>query len=209
MVEVTNIEVVGLERSIKASGNAMLVGEINTLLYKIEIKEEREKNINRCTKLGTVPTGTGHDNFLKGIDVYFDIKYPQYFTPELQRYHWIDIITSQSKMHRLTTAPKNMDFKTMFNQYVDWDLIERVQEYCSNYNDKEKENEKYYWFMKALSNLPMGYELWMTVKTNYLQLKTIYFQRKDHKLKEDWKEFCNFILSLPMFKELVLKGKEK
>lgn len=40
--------------------------------------------------------------------------------------------------------------------------------------------------------------------TNYRQLKTIYFQRKDHKLDE-WHKFCDWCESLPLFKELCLK----
>ena len=38
--------------------------------------------------------------------------------------------------------------------------------------------------------------------TNYRQLKTIYLQRKNHKLKE-WHEFCAWCESLPYFMELV------
>ena len=99
------------------------------------------------------------------------------------------------------------DYKSSFNKYVDDDIIERIRSYAQNYNNYEKK-EKYYWFMKTLSNLPMGYELQMTVTTNYLQLKTIFEQRKNHKLKEDWGEFCNWCLSLPHFSELTGCKKE-
>ena len=51
--------------------------------------------------------------------------------------------------------------------------------------------------------LPMGYELWAGISTNYLQLKTIYKQRRWHKL-DDWREFCAFIEGLPM-SELITK----
>ena len=42
------------------------------------------------------------------------------------------------------------------------------------------------------------------VSTNYLQLKTIYKQRKNHKLKEDWGAICTMIEELP-YKELITK----
>ena len=45
--------------------------------------------------------------------------------------------------------------------------------------------------------------MWETVQCSYLQLKTIYFQRRNHKLKEDWVTFCDWCETLPMFKELV------
>ena len=52
-------------------------------------------------------------------------------------------------------------------------------------------------FHYILSNTPLGFELWTRISTNYLQLKTIYLQRKNHNLF-DWEEdFCNFIKSLP------------
>lgn len=43
----------------------------------------------------------------------------------------------------------------------------------------------------------------MSVSTNYLQLKTMYRQRKHHKLKEDWNAFCQMCEKLPMFLELI------
>ena len=36
-------------------------------------------------------------NFRKGIRVSFDIKYPNYISPELQRYGFVDIVSSSSK----------------------------------------------------------------------------------------------------------------
>ena len=52
----------------------------------------------------------------------------------------------------------------------------------------------------------MGFHKWMAINTNYLQLKTIYFQRRGHKLSE-WKTFCDWIKQLPGFKFLVLGDK--
>ena len=59
-------------------------------------------------------------------------------------------------------------------------------------------------YMRIISNCPMGAELWVYCTTNYEQLATIYRQRKNHRLKEDWGEFCKFIESLPFAKELIL-----
>ena len=59
-------------------------------------------------------------------------------------------------------------------------------------------------FMTLLSNTPIGFEMWMGMSTNYLQLKTIYTQRRLHKT-DDWREFCKWIETLPMFLELTRK----
>ncbi len=111
----------------------------------------------------------------------------------------------------------------MFNQYVDREIIKKVESLIVDHNEyelwhkdgkfiqpstgieftkQEWENLKYIAFMKVRSNLPSGFEMWMTVRSNYLQLKTMYLQRKNHKLREDWKNFCDWILTLPMFVEL-------
>jgi hypothetical protein len=47
--------------------------------------------------------------------------------------------------------------------------------------------------------IPMGLELWGRMTTNYLQLKTIYKQRRNHKSKE-WQYFCDWIEHLPFSK---------
>ena len=205
MLKIKNIEVVGLQRSLLASGNAMTVGEINTKLSRYEPNIDGWDNImKRGKNLGSAKPNSGHDHYLCGIDVYMDIKYPLYWSPEAQRYHWFEILTSQSTMHKLTTAGSNEDFYSMFNKYVDNETIHNIQNYINNYNatDPTDHETRYYYFMKARSNLPSGYEMWMTVKTNYLQLKTMYSQRKNHKLKEDWNAFITMCDELPMFKEL-------
>lgn len=205
MLTIKGVQVFGIERSLIASGNPMTVGEINTLRTDVELVDS---DINRGRRLGGVPTGTGHDNFLKGIIVQFDVKYPQYWTPEAQRYHWFDIISSQSKMHRLMmTISEGEGVYNNFNKYVDKEIVDKIVQYVVQYNIEENREQKYFWFMKALSNLPMGYEMWETISTNYLQLKTMYFQRQNHKLKEDWGEFITFCDGLPLFRNLILKDK--
>jgi len=213
-MKIKNIKVYGLEESIIRSGYPMQTGEPDDiyesdgeLLHFID-----DRNLNRSKKLAKTPVGSGHNNFLKGIIVQFDLKYPQYFTPQLQRYHWIDIISSQSKMHKLTSVT---DIKESCNKYVSTYFIDRINNWIYQYNNhleypQELFNEtiivnsKEELFQYIISNLPMGYEMWMGISSNYLQLKTIYNQRKNHKLKDDWGYFCDFIKGLPLANELIL-----
>jgi len=190
MLKIKNVNVYGLEESVIASGYPMKANIEDTLL----LVEEKDKR--RAIKLGNVLIGSGHDNFLKGIIVQFDVTYPQYWTPQFQRYHFADIVSSQSKMHRLT----KMDIKNSCNKYVLPENIDLLNKLIETYNeDKSYEN-----FMKVISNTPMGFEMTMRVTTSYLQLKTIYLQRKNHKLKEDWGTFCKWVEELPHFKEFCL-----
>lgn len=203
MLKIKNTTVYGLNRSIKAIKNSFIEGEIDTL----QTPTEKEFGV-ACTLGSSTEPHQSHDAYLKGIIVQFDIKYPQYWTPEFQRYHFAEIIMSTSKMHKLTALAGKPEFNAQFNKYVDKDIIERLRSYAEQYKATTDPQGKYIWFMKIVSNLPMGYELWMTCSVSYLQLKTIWIQRHNHKLKEDWGAFCDWCLSLPKFKELTGCGEE-
>lgn len=216
MLEINNTRVYGLEESIISSGYPMIAEEIGEW---DDYAEDfiTEKDIKRAIKLGNTPQGSGHSNYLKGIIVQFDVKYPNYWTPEFQRYNFADIISSTSKMHRLT----KMNVKEMCNEYVDDEIVEILENKIDFYNDwvankestlqanhislKEWNEETSRRFMKIISNTPMGLEQTMRISTNYLQLRTIYNQRRNHKLK-DWRVFCDWCETLPYFKEFCLGG---
>ena len=195
MICITNTEMLGLDRAINAISNSYSVGEIDTT------KPISEKQLAVAKMLGNnLDEHQSHDAYLKGIVVQFDIKYPQYWTPEFQRYHFMDIIMSQSTMHSLSKMLED-DSHDPYNKYVTEESKKQIRELLNKYlEDKSYEN-----FIKLRSNLPAGFELWETVTTNYLQLKTIWIQRHHHKLKEDWGTFCNWIESLPKFRELCIE----
>jgi hypothetical protein len=176
---------------------------------------------NRADKLGHANSGSGHDSFLKGIIVQYDLTAPLYFWKQWQRYHFHDIISSQSTMHRLL----DMDIKAHCNKYVNAKTMDIFMSYIEVYKKKKKEynasqhmltdewnkrdkEELYELYMKIISNMPAGFEITARVTSNYLQLKSIFYQRKNHKLKEDWGYFCNWIKKLNRFSELCLEYNE-
>jgi hypothetical protein len=191
MVHIENWKVYDLEESVIACRNSMRTTPPEYT------KEEFEKSLPRAIKLAKTPSNLGEDNFLCGIRVAFDIKYPNYFTPELQRYHFLDIVSSSSKIHKLA----KMDMRTCFNKYVTEETRIQMSELVELYNNAPN----YENFMLLISNCPLGVELFMRCTTNYRALKTIYKQRKTHRLREDWVTgFCkNFIEKLPYFNELI------
>ena len=87
MLEISNVKVYDLRESIIASGNAM---RIEPVPYS---DEEFEKGLKRIKRLVHSSLSTDvhcHDNALTGIRVSFDIKYPQYWSFEFQRYHFAE-----------------------------------------------------------------------------------------------------------------------
>lgn len=190
MLEISNVKVYDLRESVIACRNAMRT-EMPEYTYL-----EFEKSLPRAMKLAQAGGGSGHSNFRTGIRVSFDICYPNYISPELQRYHFFDIVTSSSKMHRLTS----MDMDACFNKYVTEASKQQMKELIAQYNA----DKSYKAFMRVLSNCPLGIELFMRCSTNYEQLATIYRQRRHHKLQEDWGAFCDWIETLPYAKELII-----
>lgn len=93
MLRVENVKVYDLKESVIACRNSM------RLELPEYTDEEFEKSLERARKLA--PLGGGHSNFLSGIRVAFDLVYPNYISPELQRYTFFKIVNSSSKMHRL------------------------------------------------------------------------------------------------------------
>lgn len=202
MTTISNVKVYDLKESVIAARNAM------RLTLPEYTEEEFNKSLERTVKLTDSGIKTGiscHSNYLVGIRVSFDIMYPQYLTPEMQRYHFFDIVSSSSKMHRLC----KMDLSKCCNKYVDPEIIRIEQKKIDAYNITMKNepnnpdlwglwrDEAYRLFMEMVSNCPLGLELFMRVSTNYKQLQTIYYQRKHHKLKEDWGAICEMIENLP------------
>ena len=190
MLQIDNWKVYDLKESVIACRNAMRITPAQIT------DEEFNASMPRAIILANSPSGSGHQTFLSGIRVSFDIKYPNYISPELQRYHWIDIVSSSSKMHRLSS----MDMDTCFNKYVTDESKEQMKRLVKKFNDTKSYED----FMVMLSNCPQGIELFMRVSTNYLQLRTLYRQRKTHKLKEDWGEVCEFIEKLPYANEFII-----
>lgn len=221
MLEVHNVRVYDLKESVIACRNAM---RLDMPEYT---DEEFEKGLERAKKLAKAGGGSGHSNFRTGIRVSFDLKYTQYITKQFQRYHWFDYVSSSSLMHRIT----KMDFDKCCTKYVSQDTVDRMNNLIEKYNlfaskegedwsydfrlrngeviyAKTKSECLYYQFMRIINECPMGTELFVRISTNYEQLATIVRQRKNHKLKDDWGAFIDFVKSLPYAEELILCEKE-
>ena len=184
---VTNTKVYGLDESIVRAKYPMST-DISTLNSDIT---KGILGLSNCEK------GTGHDQWLTGVIVQFDLTYTVKAWTEAERYSWLDFVSSQSTMHRIA----QFDLDKQYNEYTDPRSIAIVKELVEKYNET-KDPEDY---LRVLMSNPCGFKLTAGMTTNYRQLKTIYAQRKTHRLPE-WKEFCAWIETLPKFKELCLKG---
>lgn len=183
---IDNVNVYGLDDSVKA---AKYPFAINTEKCTSEITD-------RTVSLGRADRGSGHDNFLKGIVVQFDLTCTNKMWVEAERYHFFDIVSSQSTMHRIT----KFNINEQVCPYVDKDIVTVLSKLIDEYKACPTDEN----YLKVLYNAPAGLRLTARITTNYQQLKTIYYQRSAHRLPE-WREFCQWILTLPHFKELCVK----
>lgn len=194
---VSNTAVYGLEESIRRAKFPMSTdpNRLNNELT-VGIKNLAQSN---C--------GEGHDQWLTGVVVQFDLTFTVKAWTEAERYHFFDFVSSQSTMHRIT----KFDLDNAYIQYVDPRIIEIMQEKVWTYNalaSSQNRNEQALaeQYLRILYSNPCGFKLTAGMTTNYRQLKTIYRQRKTHRLPE-WRAFCEWIESLPMSE--LITGKER
>lgn len=181
---ITNTKVYGLDESIIRAKYPMSV-DISTL------NSDVTKGI---LALAGCEKGTGHDNWLNGVIVQFDLTYTVKAWTEAERYHFLDFVSSQSTMHRIA----QFDLDKQYDEHTDPRIIAIVKELADKYNET-KDPEDY---LKLLMSNPCGFQLTAGMTTNYRQLKTIYAQRRTHRLPE-WREFCAWIETLPYAKEFI------
>ena len=203
---VSDCHVYDLDESVRASKYPMAVDHNKT----------NSEITDRTKSLGRTGMGEGHDNFLSGIVVNFDLTITNKMWVEAERYHFFQIVSSQSTMHRISKIGEN---RNNFDSHVDPRTLsvlnEKIAEYNrlsslvtpSDLNVTQKRDELLKEaYLDILMNVPAGLKLTARISTNYRQLKTIYYQRKNHRLPE-WRKFCNWMeTELPHFKELCLNA---
>ena len=216
-MKIANVKVYGMNESIIASALPKCADVNNSNDGSLLAVDD----LKRAKILGSAESGSGHDCYLKGIIVQFDLTAPEHFFRQIDRYHFIDYISSQSKMHKINKINlKELCSDRVSNKVIDMlehmidiynkpvilaeDISFISNEYGIKYNTQCSDYKKEL-FQMIIDNVPSGLELTARMTTNYLQLKSILKQRRNHKM-ETWQHFYNWIEELPLFKELTKMG---
>lgn len=209
MAKISNAVVYGLDSSIYRSGYPMMATapseqEFNDAVSEIAMarlaEDYDDQHIKRAIKLANAKGG-GHDQYLTGIVVNFDLTLSNKAWVEAERYTFLNFISSMSSMHRVAM----FKIGDCCNKYVSRSEIEEAEKLQQVYNgiDGEAEPErKKEAYLDLLYNLPSGFELMAGMTTNYRCLKNIYAQRRHHRLP-DWHVVCDWIETLPMASYLI------
>lgn len=197
-MRITNLQVYDMNNSIRASGYPMK----SYLDVKDQYSFLDEKDWRRAVSLASRESSEGHDNFLSGIVVSFDLTCSVKMWTEFERYHFAQIVSSQSTMHRLA----KMELDTAFLPYTDPVIVNRLKVLQKQYTEEPNDTN----YLILLYSCPTGLNLTARVTTNYRQLKTMIKQRYNHKLPE-WRAFCIEIVSqCPLAKDFFgMRGKEE
>ena len=170
-----------------------------------------------------IKAGPEHRKFLRQIFVSFDITAPFYWWKEFDTYKVGTVANSCSTMHKLTSYPIDIDnfeiedfnpdliFWTNDNgdSPVDYEIKDHIEDhmfFLEKLRQKYLETkDKRYW-KELVRWLPEGWLQKRTITLNYENLRSMYSQRKNHKLSE-WHYFCDWIkTSLPYAEELITYG---
>ena len=116
-------------------------------------------------------------------------------------------------MHKLlnNVNPITLDMFVICEEDIEWwentvEELEKLRLEYKNIQKTTKDNEYMNRLLvRAKRMLPEGFLQMRTWDTNYAELRNMYFQRRHHRLEEEWIDtFCKWIESLPYAKELIM-----
>lgn len=160
--------------------------------------------------------GNDHAKYLRMINVTCDITAPLYWWKEFDTYKVGTVANSCSTMHKIHA--KEFTLEDFSHEHVttrSLDILLSTIKYLNecrdlyvNYESHDnsgytKPTKKEVWW-QMIQLLPSSYNQKRTAQLNYQVLKNMYGSRKNHKLDE-WRQFCEWIETLPYFKELILR----
>ena len=151
--------------------------------------------------------GNEHRKFLRMIHVQMNVYAPRYIWSEFDTYHF-NVKNSCSTMHKLLDkkTPITLD---MF-EYNDLDktllevIITNLEELRKLYNKEGVTGQEQQELLtRAKQILPEGFIQMRTVDTTYEELRNMYRQRKNHRMRW-WRDFCKELEALPYAKEFII-----
>ena len=204
MIKIENTDVFGFEAAIRGMRNPMNSWDKSDSVLKVPedceiiIGDNDLKLMKNLAK-----AGSDHRKFLRMITVTVDITAPLYWWKEFDTYKVGTVTNSCSTMHKIHAKEFTLDdfshehlySSTMFTLK---NMVYKLNFWREKYLDTKNKDD--WWQLIQL--LPSSYNQRRTCCLNYEVLANIYFARRNHKLDE-WRAFCDWILSLPYFKEIM------
>lgn len=145
-----------------------------------------------------IKAGSEHRKFLRQIFVATDITAPLYWWKEFDTYKVGTVSNSTSTMHKLASTPITMDCFENGEMIYSFTIAELEMNRLKYLETKDKNEWK-----RLIVNLPESWLQKRTITMNYENILNMYRQRKNHKLTEWSKSFCDWVKTLPYAEELI------
>lgn len=199
-IKINNTSVFNIARAVYSARNAMNSWDKSDSDLENDILGENDLKLAQSL----AHNGSDHRKFLRQIMVCVDIDAPIYWWKEFDTYKVGTVANSTSTMHKIHSKPFSPDHFSFDNmteksQKFSLELIAYLEELRVEYN---KTKDKAIW-LDIIKLLPSSYNQLRTVTLNYEVLLNQYHARKNHKLSE-WLDYCDWVESLPYFKEICL-----
>ena len=136
------------------------------------------------------PMDGGHNKFLEQIQYWILVQAPLFWWKQADTYRVGISKSSESTMHK---SWKNGLTQEMFETPIFQDTLNNLNNSIREYNSPiVKPDRKKYLETLIIGNLPDAYLQTRLLNVNAKCLRNMYFQRRDHKLKQ-WRDFCSWI----------------
>lgn len=203
MIKFENVDVWGFQHAIRGMRNPMNSWEFSDSTYEGEVKlgcNDRDL----MSKL--IKAGQSHRKFLRQIFVSVDIIAPLYWWKEFDTYKVGTVANSCSTMHQIHAREFSIDDFSCEHLlhvpipgkvYSPKAMMETTVSNLNMLRDMFRISKDKEWWWQMIQLLPSSYNQKRTVTMTYENLLNMLEHRRDHKLDE-WRDFCNWILTLPL-----------
>jgi len=202
MIKIENFCVLNMDNAVRGARNPMESHAMSDSHVDPSGKFVFGPNdLSLATKL--CRAGSDHRKFIRQIFVSADITAPLYWWKEFDTYKVGTVANSTSTMHKIHARPITADDFSMDHMidtaktHMD-SMISYIEQLRKEFVETKNKD---IWY-SIIQLLPSSYNQMRTCTVNYEVLTNMYFNRKDHKL-EEWREFADWIKSLPYAAELI------
>lgn len=208
MIKFEKTEVFNLEGALRGMRNSweswnksdsQMVAESGEWWF--EIGEEDHKLAMKLSK-----AGPEHGKYLRQILISVDITAPLKWWDEADTYHFFET-NSTSSMHTLGREHITSDAFSFedLDDDLRHDYLALLNTARGRWEKSGKKKPSREW-RQMIMLTAAGFNYTRTFTSNYSQLRTMYFQRKNHRLQE-WRDLADWIRSLPYSELITLEEK--
>lgn len=210
MIKLEKTSVMNFENAIRGARNPMNSwGKIDSY-YDGDTFVLGQNDLGLARKL--IKAGSDHRKFLRQIFVSVDITAPLYWWKEYDTYKVATTANSCSTMHKIHEKEFTFDdfshehlYSRFGESYEAMDCLVDIIDCLNKYRSLYIETKDKLWWWQMIQLLPSSYNQLRTCTLSYETLLNQYHARKYHKLDE-WHIYCDWIETLPYFKEMCLDG---